>query len=212
MDIIWDPSQIEARSMEIIEEFVADRGFSPEEKMVAKRVIHTTGDPDLVQAIRFHPQAVEAGIMALRSGATIYTDVNMLKTGINHKKLAQWGGQVFCAIAEPEVARAAQEWGITRAAAAMRLYGPHLDQAVVAIGNAPTALFEVLNLVRQGICKPALIVGTAVGFVGAAESKQMLVDQDAIPFISLLGTRGGSPIAVSMVNALIYHDRGGNLF
>jgi precorrin-8X/cobalt-precorrin-8 methylmutase len=93
----------------------------------------------------------------------------------------------------------------------MRLYRYRLDQSVVAIGNAPTALFEVLDLIRQGVCRPALIVGTPVGFVGAAESKELLVAQDDIPFISLVGTRGGSPIAASMINALLYHDQDGKL-
>lgn len=212
MDIIWDPAEIETRSMEIIESLLAAADFAPLEKMVIKRVIHTSGDPDLVGAIRFHHRAIDAGIEALCSGASIYTDVNMLKTGINHKRLAAMGGETFCAIAHPEVITAAQEWGITRAAAAMRLYGWHLDKAVVAIGNAPTALFEVLDLVRKGVCAPALIVGTPVGFVGAAESKQLLVSQDTIPYISLAGTRGGSPIAVSIINALLYHERYGKLF
>lgn len=211
MDIIWDPRSIENKSMEIIESFLDAAAFSPREKMVVKRVVHTTGDPQIVELIRFHPQAVEAGIRALSNGASVYTDVNMLKTGINQKKLAAFGGEVFCAIADPVVIQAAEEWGITRAAAAMRLYGSRLDKGVVAIGNAPTALFEVLNLVEQGVCQPALIVGTPVGFVGAAESKEMLVAQDKVPYISLVGTRGGSPIAVSIINALLYHDQEGKL-
>lgn len=212
MEIIWNPRAIETRSMEIIESFLADSLFSPREKMVVKRIIHTTGDPQIVELIKFHPQAVDAGIRALSNGAAVYTDVNMLKTGINQKKLAESSGEVFCAIADPAVAQAAQEWAITRAAAAMRLYGPRLDKAVVAIGNAPTALFEVLDLVEQGVCRPALIVGTPVGFVGAAESKELLVAQDVIPSISLVGTRGGSPIAVSIINALLYHNQDGKLF
>lgn len=206
MNIIWDPREIETRSMEIIETFLVSANLSPLEKMVVKRVIHTTGDPEIVGAIRFHPQAVAAGIRALRSGSLVYTDVNMLKAGINSKTLADYGGQIFCSIADPAVIQAAQAWGITRAAAAMRLYGPKLNNAVVAIGNAPTALFEVLDLVEQGVCLPALIVGTPVGFVGAAESKELLIGQETVPYISVRGTRGGSPIAVSMINALLYYQ------
>lgn len=212
MDIVWDPSEIEARSMEIIESFLAETDLAPLEKMVARRIIHTTGDPDIVKVLRFSPGAVEAGIKALQAGASVYTDVNMLRTGINSKKLAGYGGRAFCSIADPEVVQAAQEWGITRAAAAMRLYGRQLDGAVIAIGNAPTALFEVLDLVKKGICTPALIAGTPVGFVGAAESKEMLVAQDLVPYVSVTGTRGGSPIAVSIINAMLYHEDGGRLY
>lgn len=212
MDILWDPREIEAQSMEIIESFLAVSDLNPLERMVARRVIHTTGDPAIISVLRFHPQAVEAGIAALSSGASIYTDVNMLKTGINENKLAQNGGRVFCAIAEPQVVQAALDWGITRAAAAMRLYGRQLDNAVIAIGNAPTALFELLDLIDKGVCNPALIIGTPVGFVGAAESKGMLVHQDIIPYISVLGTRGGSPIAVSIINAILYREEGGRLY
>ncbi|MEQ8236689.1 MAG: precorrin-8X methylmutase [Syntrophomonadaceae bacterium] len=212
MDIVWDPSEIEARSMEIIESFLAETDLAPLEKMVARRIIHTTGDPDIVKVLRFSPGAVEAGIKALQAGAFVYTDVNMLRTGINGNKLAGYGGQAFCSIADPDVVQAAQAWRITRAAAAMRLYGRQLDRAVIAVGNAPTALFEVLDLVKKEICIPALIVGTPVGFVGAAESKDLLVRQDQVPYISVQGTRGGSPIAVSVINAMLYHEEGGRLY
>ena len=212
MDIVWDPREIEAQSMEIIEAFLAETDLAPLEKMVARRIIHTTGDPEIVKVLKFSPGAVEAGINALQSGTSVYTDVNMLRTGINGNKLINYGGRAFCAIADPEVAQAAQDWGITRAAAAMRLYGRQLDKAVIAIGNAPTALFEVLDLVKKGICTPALIVGTPVGFVGAAESKEVLVAQNLVPYISVLGTRGGSPIAVSVINAMLYREEGGRLY
>jgi precorrin-8X/cobalt-precorrin-8 methylmutase len=206
MNIIWNPQEIEKKSMEIIETYLSDCTLSTVEKLVVKRVIHTTGDPEIVTAIRFHTGAVAAGVKALRAGAAVFTDVNMLKSGVNSKILARYGGQLFCSIGEPKVAEAAGDWGITRAAAAMRLYGKQLDKSVVAIGNAPTALFEVLDLISQGVCCPALIVGTPVGFVGAAESKDLLVAQGTVPYISLLGTRGGSPIAVSIINALLYFE------
>lgn len=206
MDIIWNPQEIEKKSMEIIEAFLAGYSWSPLQKAIVKRIIHTTGDPDLVSALRFHPHAAQSGYQALRAGCNIYTDVNMLKSGVNQVQLEKQGGQVFCSISDPRVIEESKNTGITRAAAAMRLYGRELDGSVVAIGNAPTALFEVLNIVDQGIARPALIVGTPVGFVGAAESKAMLVQNSPVPYISLLGTRGGSPIAVSIVNALLYYE------
>jgi len=204
MNIIWNPHEIESRSMEIIETYLEGYEFSPVEKQVVKRVIHTTGDPEIVKLLRFHPQAVEAGLSALYAGAGIFTDVNMLKAGINADRLKAYGGQLWCSISDPETIANSQRWGITRAAAAICQFGSDLNGSIVAIGNAPTALFELLALVNRGICRPALVVGTPVGFVGAAESKQMLVGQDLIPYISLLGTRGGSPIAVSIINALLY--------
>lgn len=204
MNIIWNPHEIESRSMEIIESYLEGYEFSPVEKQVVKRVIHTTGDPEIAKLLRFHPRAIEAGLSALYSGAGIFTDVNMLKAGINADRLKACGGQLWCSISDSETIENSKRWGITRAAAAMRQFGPGLNGAIVAIGNAPTALFEVLDLVDRGICRPALVVGTPVGFVGAAESKQLLVEQDLIPYITLLGTRGGSPIAVSIINALLY--------
>jgi len=205
MNIIWNPQEIEAQSMNIIESYLMDYDFSPVQKEVVKRVIHTTGDPKIISNIRFHPDAVRAGINALHQGRPIFTDVNMLKAGINRKKIGGFGGEVFCSIAEPEVGEKAQEWGITRAAAAMRSFGERLNGAVVAIGNAPTALFEVLDLIEKGIAQPALIIGTPVGFVGAAESKDIMVEKNLLPYITVTGTRGGSPIAVSMINALLYY-------
>ncbi len=206
MNIIWNPREIETRSMEIIEGYLAGWDFSPLEKQVVKRVIHTSGDPDIVKYLRFHPQAAQSGWKALRNGASVFTDVNMLKAGINAVRLGTFGGQVGCAINEPQTIDNARRWQITRAAAAMRQYGSRLTGAVVAIGNAPTALFEVLEMSRRGICRPALVVGTPVGFVGAAESKDLLVSQNELPYISLVGTRGGSPIAVSVINALLYSE------
>lgn len=208
MKIIWDPKEIESRSMEIIESHLQDNTLSPIEKLVVKRVIHTTGDPGIASLMRFHPRAIAEGLEALRGGANIHTDVNMLKAGINHKTVSRYGGQVFCTIGDVDTVEKSKVWGITRAAASMRNFGKDLDNSVVAIGNAPTALFEVLDLIRQGICRPALIVGTPVGFVGAAESKDLLVAQEGTPFISLVGTRGGSPIAVSIINALLYSEGG----
>ena len=204
MQIIWKPGDIETRSMEIIEQYVAAFELLPMEKAIIKRVIHTTGDPALVSDICIHPSACEVGRQAIAKGCSVFTDVNMTKVGINQARLAEYGGSLHCAIANADVAIKASEWGITRAAAAMRLWGGELDQAIIAIGNAPTALFELLDLIEKGVAYPSLIIGTPVGFVGAAESKEQLMRESSVPYISVRGTRGGSPIAATIVNALLY--------
>lgn len=203
-EILWDPKAIEQKSMEIIEMHIQGSAFGAAERDVIKRIIHTTGDPDIIDAVRIHPEATRSGIRSLRSGCNIITDVNMLKAGINMKKVGEYGGDIICKIADSDTEQAAKEWGITRSAASMRLLGKQLDNAVLAIGNAPTALFEVLDLYERGIAKPAMIIGTPVGFVGAAESKELLLAMGEIPSITIRGTRGGSTIAVSAVNALLY--------
>lgn len=205
MEIVWEPKEIENKSMRIIEEFIGGYDFPAIEKDVVKRVIHTTGDPNMASSIHFHPRAAGAGVAALRTGAGIFTDVNMLKSGVNARRLEQLGGNICCAIAEPEIAEKARELGITRAAAAMRRQGERLNGSIIAVGNAPTALFELLDLIAKGAVRPVLIVGTPVGFVGAVESKERLMQQDQVPYITIRGTRGGSPIAASIINALMYY-------
>ncbi len=204
MQILWKPGDIETQSMEIIEQYVAALKLPLMEKAIIKRVIHTTGDPALIADICIHPDACKVGIQAIKKGCSVFTDVNMTKVGINQASLVQYGGSLHCSIANPEVAIKASEWGITRAAAAMRMWGGELDQAVIAIGNAPTALFELLDLMAKDVAHPALIIGTPVGFVGAAESKEQLMRESSVPYISVRGTRGGSPIAATIVNALLY--------
>lgn len=204
MEIIWNPKEIEDKSMGIIEEYLTGHNFTPVERAVVKRVIHTTGDPAIINNIQFHPDSTRVGVKAIREGANIFTDVNMLKAGINAKTLNSFGGDTFCGVADQKTIEGAGEWGITRSAAAMRLFGKRLNGSIVAIGNAPTALFEVLDLIEKGIAKPALIVGTPVGFVGAMESKELMIEKNNVPYITVRGTRGGSPIAACMVNALMY--------
>jgi len=206
MDINWNPHQIEAESMAIIEPYLQDYHFTSAEKAVVKRVIHSTGDPQIITQIGLHPAACQTGITALRKGAAIFTDVNMLMAGINKPRLAVYGGSISCAIAEAQVQEAAADWKITRAAAAMRLWGSRLNDSIVAIGNAPTALFELLNLIEKNITHPALIIGTPVGFVGATESKELMIQKNLLPYMTLRGTRGGSTVAAAMVNALLYFE------
>ncbi|KUG05461.1 cobalt-precorrin-8x methylmutase [hydrocarbon metagenome] len=205
MEIIWQPEKIENESMQIIEKFIEGHGYQPVDKDVVKRIIHTTGDPAIAKSIKFQTGAAIDGLKALRKSANVFTDVTMLKAGVNKKKLAGYGGEVICSIGDPRVLEAAQDWNITRAASAMRLFGPQLNAAVVAIGNAPTALFELLDLIEKDIARPALIIATPVGFVGAAESKEMLIETN-YPYITVRGTRGGSPLAAAAINALLYYE------
>lgn len=206
MDFIRDPKAIEIKSMEIIEELLGEHSFSWEEKTIAKRMIHAAGDPELSSLIRFHPQAVSRGFQALEQGAPIFTDVKMAAVGINSRVAAQFGSTVNCLIGEPFIAEKAKTEGITRAMAAFRHWGPQLEGSIVAIGNAPTALFELLRLHREEGVTPALVVGIPVGFVGAAESKEALMDSP-LTYITVKGRKGGSPLAASVVNALMYLRR-----
>ena len=182
----------------------ADRQLPPGELKVFSRIIHAAGDPEYAAVIEIHPAAVAAGCAALRQGAPVFTDVEMVRTGINRRRLAEFGGEVHCLIGDESVAAMAKAQGITRAMAAIRTFGQRIHGAVVAIGNAPTALFALLELMEQEDIRPALIVGVPVGFVGAAESKAVLVEQSPVPFITVQGTKGGSPIAAATVNALLY--------
>ena len=211
MDFIKQPMAIENRSMEIIAPHLAGLDLDERAVKVYSRMIHAAGDVDYAPIIRVSPDAIEAGMAALKGGCDIFTDVEMVRTGINKKKLASFGGSVHCLIADPEVAAAAKEAGITRAMASMRRFGQKLNGSIVAIGNAPTALFEVLRMVKEEGLRPACIVGIPVGFVGAADSKQALAENGTIPYITVQGTKGGSPIAVAAVNAMMYllnNDRG----
>ena len=140
----------------------------------------------------------------MQAGCNIYTDVEMVRTGINKRKLASFGGQVFCKVSDPEIAKLAKEQGITRSMAAMRSFGQEMNGAIIAIGNAPTALFEVLRMVKEENLRPAAIVGIPVGFVGAADSKAELAANDIVPYATVEGTKGGSPIAAAVVNAIMY--------
>lgn len=198
-----DPAVIEELSFAIIEERIpyllpAD----PAARAVYKRIIHTTGDPQLAAEIRVSPGAVAAGVAALRRGAPILTDVQMVAAGVNSSLAARLGCTLTSMIADPRVPDRARAEQTTRAVAAVRLHAGALDGAVVAIGNAPTALLALLDLVDAGQCRPALIVGMPVGFVNTAEAKAELMER-LIPYITIPGTRGGSPVAAATVNALL---------
>lgn len=203
-DPVWGergPEEIEVESMRVIDASLG--GFpDPGDRAVARRLIHASGDLSLQTAIDIAPDAVEAGLAALRAGKPVVTDVRMVASGIDSKRLGALGGETACRIDDPDVARLAREEGTTRSSVAMRELAPRIDGAVVAIGNAPTALREVIALHRAGVATPALVVGIPVGFVDAAESKEAL-RESGLPYVTVVGARGGSPLAAAAVNALL---------
>ena len=204
MDFIKQPMDIENKSMEIIAPHLAGLNLNEAETKVYSRMIHASGDVDYAQVIRLHPKAIEATQEALKRGANIYTDVEMVRTGINKKAFGRYGGKIECRVADPEIAEIAKREGITRSMAAMRAFGKELAGSIIAIGNAPTALFEVLRLAKEENILPAVIIGIPVGFVGAADSKKLLAENTLVPYVTVEGTKGGSPIAASVVNAIMY--------
>ena len=204
MDFIKQPMDIENKSMEIIAPHLARLNLNEAETKVYSRMIHASGDVDYAQVIRLHPKAIEATQEALKRGANIYTDVEMVRTGINKKAFGRYGGKIECRVADLEIAEIAKREGITRSMAAMRAFGKELAGSIIAIGNAPTALFEVLRLAKKENILPAVIIGIPVGFVGAADSKKLLAENTLVPYVTVEGTKGGSPIAASVVNAIMY--------
>lgn len=204
MDYIKQPMEIENRSMEIIAPHLEGLNLDEAQTKVYSRMIHASGDVEYAPVIKIHPDAIKATQEALKKGANIYTDVEMVRTGIHKASFNRYGGKIECRVSDPEIAKLAKEKGITRSMAAMRSFGKDLDGAIIAIGNAPTALFEVLRMVEEEGIKPAVIIGIPVGFVGAADSKELLAKNTKIPYITVEGTKGGSPIAASAINAIMY--------
>lgn len=196
------PEEIEARSLAIVAGLLPDAGWDEAERRVAARMVHASGDPALAGLIRFAPGAVAAGVAALRVGAPILVDVGMVAAGVNRGLARRLGCPVICLMDQPGVAERARRDGTTRAVAAVRLAEGLLPGAVAAVGNAPTALLALLDLVDAGTPPPALVIGCPVGFVSAAESKEELVRR-RIPYVAVTGTRGGSPLAAAAVNALL---------
>ena len=194
--------EIEKKSMEIISRKVNLEKFDSEESQVVKRIIQTTGDLEIHNDIRFSQSAIKDGIGALKRGVDIFTDVQMVAAGLNKDRLGSLGSAVRCKISDPEVVKQAESLGETRAETAMNYFGDELDKAIVAIGNAPTALFKLLYLKEKHQIAPALVVGVPVGFVDAKESKDRLIRSD-LSFITVTGYKGGSPVAASIINALL---------
>ena len=206
------PGEIERTSMEIIAGELAQRGIviPPEQEAVVKRVIHTTADFDFAQTLRFSEHAVALGVAALEQGTNIVTDTNMARSGVSRPSLAKLGGQVFCYMADEDVARAAKENGTTRAVVAMEKMAREQPGAILAVGNAPTALLELARLMEGGL-RPALVIAAPVGFVNVVESKERIWQvclAHQVPVIAAMGRKGGSGVAAAICNALLYTATG----
>ena len=195
------PGEIESLSFSIIDSEAGDHGFGPEQWKIVQRMIHTSADFEYIQSVQFHPRAISAGLNAIRNGFSIITDTNMAKSGIRKGELSLFGGEVHCFISDKDVVKKAASKGITRAVAAVDKACEMGSDSIFVIGNAPTALLHLLELITAKKIEPALIIGFPVGFVNAAESKDALMKFD-IPYISNKGRKGGSNIAASIVNAL----------
>lgn len=197
------PAEIEKRSFEIITQELGDRQFPEEIAPVVKRVIHTTADFDYADNLMFSPHAVRQALQAIQDGAHIVTDTNMAKSGINKKILAKFGGEVHCFVAEPDVAAEAKQRGVTRSTVSMERAAKLHVPLIFAIGNAPTALIQLEKMIAAGQFHPELIVGVPVGFVNVVESKERIM-QAGVPYIVARGRKGGSNVAASIINALLY--------
>ena len=189
--------------MEIIDEKIDKLDCTADQSKTIKRVVHATAEPKLAEKVKFSPQAIETAQKLIAEGADIITDVIMLKAGINKRKLKKFGGQIKCFIGDEDVREKAETRGLTRSIMSMRKAVNLDNKKIFAIGNAPTALFELIRLQEEEDGKIDFIVGTPVGFVGAAESKEELMRTD-IPHISLSGKKGGSAVAVSIINSILY--------
>ena len=203
MNQIMKPSEIEKKSFAIITQELGARTFPEGQAEVIKRVIHTTADFDYAENFCFSADAIRAAKTALSEGATIVTDTTMALSGINKTILAELGGTVRCFMAEPEVAEQAKARGITRAAVSMEYASKLSGNVIFAVGNAPTALIRLHELIEEGACKPALVIGVPVGFVNVVESKELFLG-GTTPYIIARGRKGGSNVAAAIINALQY--------
>ncbi|WP_461209145.1 precorrin-8X methylmutase [Desulfocurvus sp. DL9XJH121] len=197
------PLDIERESLSIIDSEVPEpRPYAGDEWLVVRRMIHTSADFEMLDLVRFSPGAVDAGRAALARGCRVFTDTEMARCAIPLRRMTPLGCTVACLMNDPEVAERAKAQGVTRARAAVDKSAPDMAGGIVVIGNAPTALLRLLELADQGLAAPALVVGMPVGFVNAAESKALLLAQDRLPFVTIEGRKGGSPLAGCVVNAL----------
>ena len=202
------PADIERTSISIITRELEELGLTPppETAAVVKRVIHTTADFDYAKNLRFTPGAVQAAVRALQTGAVIVTDTNMALAGISRPGLAKLGCEAVCYMADPAVAEAAKQAGTTRAVAAVHRAAREHPGAILAVGNAPTALLTIAEEIEAGL-RPALVIGVPVGFVNVVESKETLFavcEQHGVPAIAAMGRKGGSNVAAAICNALVY--------
>lgn len=199
------PEEIERLSFEAIRSEMTKNDLGEKEQWVLQRVIHTSADFEFEKTLYFSAGAVDAGINALKAGAAVITDTNMALTGIAKRLMAESGGGVRCYIADEDVAKEAKERGVTRAVVSMERAAAEYPNAVYAIGNAPTALLRLCELIREGKAHPALVIGAPVGFVNVIESKEEIIKME-VPCIVPRGRKGGSTIAAAIVNALLYGE------
>lgn len=200
---IVKPMDIEKRSMEIITKELNGRTWKEPEFSVVKRCIHTSADFDYADNLCFSENAAQLGVDALASGASIVTDTKMAASGINKKRMAECGGQVYCFMDAPDVAETAKERGCTRASVCMEKAAELDGPLIIAVGNAPTALIRLYELIREGRIRPELIIGAPVGFVNVVEAKELIMTA-GVPYIVPRGRKGGSNIAAAVCNALLY--------
>lgn len=196
------PQEIEDLSFRIIDEEAGAHTFSNEEWSIVRRMIHTSADFEYMKSVRFHKDAISRGIDAIRAGKNIITDTQMARSGIRKKSIQKLGGDVTCFVGDEKVAETAKAKGTTRSHEAVNLSVEKMEGGIYVIGNAPTALLRLIELIKEKQAKPALVLGFPVGFVNASESKAILKDLD-FPYITNIGRKGGSNIAASVVNALI---------
>ena len=201
------PAEIEQRSMEIIASEMGATSFTQEQLPIVKRCIHTSADFDYVKNLRFTAGAVEAGLAAIRAGCTIVTDTQMARSGINKKVLGKFGGQAVCFMSDEDVAAEAKARGETRATVSMERAAALTGPVILAVGNAPTALVRACELMEAGTFSPALVIGVPVGFVNVVESKELLASMPGEHIIAM-GRKGGSNIAATICNAMLYMASG----
>ena len=200
------PTEIEKRSFEIITEELQKEGIVLPEKEapIIKRCIHTSADFDYARNLIFSEDVTEQALEAIRNGASIVTDTQMGRSGINKKELGRYGGQVYCFMSDDDVAERAKQNGTTRAVASMEKACELNEKLIFAIGNAPTALIRLYELIREGKIRPELVIGVPVGFVNVVQSKEMILTLEHTPYIVAKGRKGGSNIAACICNALLY--------
>ena len=198
------PTEIEKRSFEILTSILGEKELNPEHEAVIKRCIHTSADFEYADSLYFSEDIVSKLKEAIKNGANIVTDTQMAKAGINKTKLATFGGEVHCFIADEDVARIAKQRGVTRSLVSMEKAASIEKPLIFAIGNAPTALISINELVNSGKLNPVAVVGVPVGFVNVVESKELIVNSK-IPCIVARGRKGGSNIAAAIINAILYN-------
>ena len=203
------PRDIERRSFEIITEELGDRKLDPDKELIIKRCIHTSADFEYADSLCFSDNVVAKAMDAIRQGACIVTDIQMGRSGINKRALARYGGEVYCFMSDEDVAKIAKERGVTRATVSMEKAAQIEKPVIFAIGNAPTALIELYEMIQSGSYRPAFIIGVPVGFVNVEAAKDLILKTD-VPYIINRGRKGGSNVAAAICNALLYELRDEN--